>query len=257
MTPTTNSPGIDSKEAAAVLTNTLASQTSMKTCMQALAAPCQEHAIRSQSRCHHCHHYCYTLQTDSASALSRARVAIIIIAKKLSILPSASESNKSRKTSTATTTPWPCSKSKLAEMQLPENSTIEIAAGGKKTESLCKIQSQHPRIKQASKKAIILLCVETKNRGRELVVAAARNVARRRRFQSANLVEGKARSRSKIREIGWRALSSVWRHFHHFRFSLLFFLFSFWPPSISGCTYSFQYSFFSFFLFLRIQKASF
>lgn len=145
--------------------------------------------------------------------------------KKQSILPSASESNKSRKTSTATTTPWPCSNSKLAEMQLPENSTIEIAAGKKNTESLCKIQSQHPRSKQASKKAIILLCVETKNRGRELVVAAARDVGRRRRVQSANLVEGKARSRSKIREIGWRALSSVWRHFHHFRFSLFFYLF--------------------------------
>jgi hypothetical protein len=108
-------------------------------------------------------------------------------------------------------------------------------SGGKKkkTESLCKIQSQHPRSKQASKKAIILLCVGTKIRGRELVVAAARNVARRRRFQSANLEEGKARSRSKIREIGWRALSSVWRYFHHFRFSLFFFLFDL-PPFIFG-----------------------
>jgi hypothetical protein len=107
--------------------------------------------------------------------------------------------------------------------------------GKKKTESLCKIQSQHPRSKQASKKAIILLCVGTKNRGRELVVAAARNVARRRRFQSANLEEGKARSRSKIREIGWRALSSVWRYFHHFRFSLFFFFFfSFLPPLFFG-----------------------
>lgn len=249
MTTTTNSTGIDPKEAAAVLTNTLALQTAMKTCMQALAAPCQEHANRSQSRCHHCHHYWYTFGTDSTSALSRARVAIIIIAKNSPSFRPPLKSNKSRKTSTATTTPWPCSNSKLAEMQLPENSTIEIAAGEKKTEPLCKIQSQRPRSKQASKKAIILLCVETKNRGCKLLVAAARNVARRRRFQSANLVEGKARSRSKIREIGWRALSFVWRHFHHFRFT------SFFPsPFIFGRTYSFQYYFF---LFLKIQKASF
>jgi hypothetical protein len=96
-------------------------------------------------------------------------------------------------------------------------------SGGEKKLNLC-VKFSH-NIPEASKKAIILLCVETKNRGRELVVAAARDVGRRRRVQSANLVEGKARSRSKIREIGWRALSSVWRHFHHFRFSLFFYLF--------------------------------
>ncbi len=231
MTTTTNSTGIDPKEAAAVLTNTLALQTAMKTCMQALAAPCQEHANRSQSRCHHCHHYCYTFGTDSTSALSRARVAITIIAKNSPSFRPPLKSNKSRKTSTATTTSWPCSNSKPAEMQLPENSTIEIAAGKKKLNLCVKFDHNIPEAsKQASKKAIILLCVETKNRGRKLLVAAARNVARRRRFQSANLVEGKARSRSKIREIGWRALSFVWRHFHHFRFSLFFFFlpFHFW-----------------------------
>lgn len=149
VTPTTNSPGIDPKEAAAVPTNTLASQTAMKTCMQALAAPCQEHANRSQSRCHHCHHYCYTFGTDSALlSLARAR-RDHHHRKKQSILPSASESNKSRKTSTAATTPWPCRNSKLAEMQLPENSTIEIAAGEKKKLNLC-VKFNH-NIPEASK----------------------------------------------------------------------------------------------------------
>jgi hypothetical protein len=64
--------------------------------------------------------------------------------KKESILPSASESNKSRKTSTVTTTPWPCSNSKLAEMQLPENSTIEIAAGKKKMNLCVKFKHDVP-----------------------------------------------------------------------------------------------------------------